>query len=261
MSKLVEFENVSLIYDKEAVLEDVTFSISKGEHTLLLGANGSGKSSIIKLIACEIYPSITAKKHKREIFGSYLWNINELRSHLGIVTNDLHNKFYFEAPKASGLEVVLSGFFGTLGLFNHQNITQKELEEAKDLMAKLSLTHLIQKEIRTMSTGELRRCIVARAMVRGAKMLLLDEPTVGLDIKAQKEFMLFVEEISKEATILLVTHHIEEIFEDIKQVLFIKDGKIYQSGTKEELITSQKLSHLFDTPLEVVKRGSRYSLH
>lgn len=258
---LINFKNVYLKYDDVEVLKSIDLVINEGEHTVILGSNGSGKSSLIKLISCELYPSIMGIQHTREILSHTRWDINELRQHIGIVTNDLHNRFLFDTPHISGLEVVISGFFGTLGVFNHQEIKESHKIKVLEVMSELNISHLSSKKLSTMSTGELRKCIVARALVHPLQLLLLDEPTVGLDIKSQIDFIDFMRKLSKDTTILLVTHHIEEIFSEINRVICIKNGEIVADGVKNKLLNSKNISNLFDTDVEIVKNGENYAIY
>lgn len=109
---IVFFDNVELRYETIPVLKNISLSIEEGEHCVILGANGSGKSSLIKLINCELYPSYKDEPFRREILGYERWVVSELRKHLGVVTNDLHSRFAFESGYLSGFETVLSGFYG-----------------------------------------------------------------------------------------------------------------------------------------------------
>lgn len=259
---IIFFENVSLRYEITTVLQNISLTIDEGQHSVILEANGSGKSSLIKLINCELYPSYKDEPFKREILGNERWVITELRKHLGVVTNDLHTRFAFEGSYLSGFETVLSGFYGTIGLFDHLEHTSNQMNAAESAMARLGIEHLHDKRVDQMSTGELRKCIVARALVHPVKAILLDEPTVGLDIKAQLDFIEMMRTLARTGTtIILVTHHIEEVFEEIQKAVLIKEGKIYVSGDKKEVLNSANLSVVFNTELEVTNTKGRYSIH
>ncbi len=259
---IVLFENVDLSYEFTLVLKKITLLIEQGEHCVILGANGSGKSTLIKLINCELYPSYKEEPFKREILGNERWVVTELRKNLGVVTNDLHTRFAFESGYLSGFETVLSGFNGTIGLFDHLEVTTEQIEAAERAMMRLEIEHLRDKRLSEMSTGELRKCIVARALVHPVKAILLDEPTVGLDIKAQLDFIEMMRSLARsDTTVILVTHHIEEVFEEIKTAVLIKEGTIYASGQKDEVLSSTNLSEVFNTPLEVQKLQGHYSIH
>jgi iron complex transport system ATP-binding protein len=178
------------------------------------------------------------------------------------VTNDLHTRFAFESGYLSGFETVLSGFNGTIGLFDHLEVTGEQIEAAERAMMRLGIEHLREKHLSEMSTGELRKCIVARALVHPVRAILLDEPTVGLDIKAQLDFIEMMRSLANSGTtVILVTHHIEEVFEEISKAVLLKEGVIYAAGEKEEVLNSGNLSMIFNTPLELVKMYRRYSIH
>lgn len=256
---ILSFENLDLSYELTPVLKNISLRIESAEHCVILGANGSGKSSLIKLINSELYPSYKQEPFRREILGRERWAITELRQHIGVVTNDLHSHFAYERGNLSGFETVLSGFFGTLGLFDHLMVEIEHLEGAVNAMKRLGIEHLRDKPLSQMSTGELRKCIVARALVHPIKAILLDEPTVGLDIKAQFDFIEMIRSLAQSGTtVILVTHHIEEIFEEIGKVVLLKEGRIIAQGRKEEVLNSASLSETFDMELEVHQEQGQY---
>jgi iron complex transport system ATP-binding protein len=259
---IISFDNLHLSYELTPVLKNISLQIEQGEHCVILGANGSGKSSLIKLINCELYPSYTHEPFRREILGNERWVVTELRKHLGVVTNDLHTRFAFESGYLSGFETVVSGFNGTIGLFDHLEVTTEQIEAAERAMIRLEIEHLRDKRLSEMSTGELRKCIVARALVHSVKAILLDEPTVGLDIKAQLDFIEMMRSLARSGTtVILVTHHIEEVFEEIQKAVLIKEGMIYVSGKKKEVLNGANLSIIFNTELEVSHSKGRYYIH
>lgn len=256
---ILSFENLDLSYELTPVLKNISLRIDSGEHCVILGANGSGKSSLIKLITSELYPSYKQEPFHREILGRERWAITELRQHIGVVTNDLHSRFAYERENLSGFETVLSGFFGTLGLFDHLEVKVEYLEGAVNAMKRLGIEHLRDKPLSQMSTGELRKCIVARALVHPVRAILLDEPTVGLDIKAQIDFIEMMRSLGADGTtVILVTHHIEEIYEEISKVVLLKEGRIIAQGSKEEVLNSANLSETFDIELDVRQEHGRY---
>lgn len=260
-NSVIVFENVDLSYDLTPVLKNISLQINQGDHCAILGGNGSGKSTLIKLINCELYPSYKNEPFKREILGNERWVVSELRKHLGVVTNDLHTRFAFDGSNFKGFETVLSGFFGTIGLFGHLEVTSQQIELAEQAMNRLGIYHLKEKCLSEMSTGELRKCIVARALVHPVKAILLDEPTVGLDIKAQLDFIEMMRSLANSGTtVILVTHHIEEVFEEIQKVVLIKEGMIFSSGKKDEVLNSSNLSDVFNVNIDVINNQGHYSI-
>ena len=254
---IIDFENINVGYDEKIILKDVTLKIKEKEHWAILGANGSGKSTLMKLIQSEIHPRKT-NPYKKEILGKSTYSIFELKKDLGIITNDLHNYFATHGNFLSGYITVLSGHYSSIGVFKHQDFTQEQHEKAKETMKFLEIEHLADKYVEEMSTGELRKCIVARALIHEPKAFVLDEPTVGLDIKAQINFIKMLKKLSSQASIILVTHHLEEIFEEIGNVALIYNNTIYKSGKKEEILTNDNLSEIFDTKLSIREKNGRY---
>ena len=252
-----DFENINVGYDEKIILKDVTLKIKEKEHWAILGANGSGKSTLMKLIQSEIHPRKT-NPYKKEILGKATYSIFELKKDLGIITNDLHNYFATHGNFLTGYITVLSGHYSSIGVFKHQDFTPEQHEKAKQTMKFLEIEHLTDKYVEEMSTGELRKCIVARALIHEPKAFILDEPTVGLDIKAQINFIKMLKKLSSTASIILVTHHLEEIFEEIGNVALIYNHTIYKSGKKEEILTNENLSEIFDTKLSIGEKNGRY---
>lgn len=255
--KVIHFEHINVAYEDINVLHDIALSIEEGEHTAILGANGSGKSTLLKLFSNDIYPRYSESMRK-EVFGKNRWDIWELKRHLGIITNDLHYQFTERAGFLNGLEVALSGFFSSFHIYEHQELLPLHVKKAKEVLHFLGIEHLQYKKISEMSTGQIRKCIIARALVHDPRAMILDEPTVGLDIKAQLEFVKLLRKIAKERTIILITHHLEEIFEEISKVVLLKEGRIYKEGHKEELLSDEHLSFTFDVPLHVNVQNGRY---
>ncbi len=257
MAVMIDFRHITVDYGQGPVLKDITLQIREGEHTVILGANGSGKSTLMKLFSNDLYPS-SKTAYTKQLFGEARWNIWELKKHLGIITNDLHTTFATQAKRVGGLDLVLSGFHSSLGIFSHMGISTAQKHKAAEAMKLLEVSHLADTPVAQMSTGQLRRCVIARAMVHAPKALLLDEPTSGLDIKAQREFVALIQKLSRAATIILITHHIEEIFPEITKAVLLKDGTIYKAGNKALILQSKNLSHIFDTPLKIGHREGRY---
>lgn len=254
---IIDFENINVGYDEKIILKNITLKIKEKEHWVILGANGSGKSTFMKLIQSEIHPRKT-NFYKKEILGKTNYSIFELKKNLGIITNDLHNYFANNGSFLTGYITVLSGYYSSIGVFKHQDFTQAQHKKAKQTMKFLEIEHLSDKYVSQMSTGELRKCIVARALIHNPKAFILDEPTVGLDIKAQINFIKMLKKLSHQASIILVTHHLEEIFEEIKNVALIYNNTIYKSGKKEEILTNENLSEIFNIKLSIAEKNSRY---
>jgi iron complex transport system ATP-binding protein len=122
----------------------------------------------------------------------------------------------------------------------------------------LEIEDIKDKKVKEMSTGQLRRCIIGRALIHEPRVFILDEPTVGLDIKAQNSFIKLIQKLSRNSSIILVTHHIEEIFEEISHVALIHNNTIYKQGKKEDILNSENLSEIFEINIDLQKENNRY---
>lgn len=254
---ILDFEKIYANYELKPVLEDINLKIEEGQHWAILGSNGSGKSTLIKLICNDIYPN-TKYPFKKELFEKKRWSTIELKKKLGIITNDLHNYFSTHGHYLSANEVVLSGYYSSIGIFKHQDFTEEQYKKASEVLEFLEIEHIKDKKVSAMSTGQLRRCIIGRALIHDPKAFILDEPTVGLDIKSQYSFIKLIQKLSKKTTIILVTHHIEEIFKEISHISLIYNKTIYKKGLKEDILTSENLSHIFDFDIKLGKKSDRY---
>src|SRR5579859_3745335 len=185
---LLELSNATVIKDSTTILHQLTLTIHDGEHTAILGPNGSGKSSLLKLLTHHYYAVHTQEQLMPvRVFGKERWNIFELRSLLGIVSSDLHHSFINGnvTGTITGRDAVISGFFASQGLFGHQQVSADMQHRADQLLEQLGIEQLGPKGLDTMSTGEARRILIARALVTAPRALILDEPTTGLDLVAQ----------------------------------------------------------------------------
>jgi len=244
------------------VLDGLSLTIPQGEHTAILGPNGSGKSSLIKLITQEYRPLAHAEGEPVvRIFGRERWNVFTLRTLLGIVSADLHGAFTAgDTPGAlRGLDVVLSGFFASRGLQPHHAVTAAMRARGRHALTLMDAAHLADKPMREMSTGEARRVLIARALAPDPRAVLLDEPTTGLDLVARHRFLGAVRGLATGGTtIILVTHHVEEIIPEIGRVVLLREGRVLADGPKHATLTSAALSATFNAPLHVARTVTGY---
>ena len=256
---LLRIQHASVVRNGHFLLNDLNLEIPAGRHTAILGPNGSGKSSLIKLITKQLYPVVREGLHPSvSVFGHERWNIFELRTLLGIVSADLHTVFTSEdAPP--GLEAVLSGFFAGLGLARHHVVTSEMQKRALAALEQVEALSLAEKPLNQMSTGEVRRVLIARALVNDPRALLLDEPTTGLDLAARHLFLETLRDLARQGrTILLVTHHVEEIIPDIESVVLMNEGRVFLEGRKHDVLTSGNLSELFGARITVRESGGYF---
>jgi len=257
---LLQIDRATLVKGGTRILDDLSLTIALGEHTAIIGPNGSGKSSLIKLLTRQCYPLAgTDGRPKIALFGRDRWDVFELRTLLGIVSADLHQTFVNDGT-LTGREVILSGFFASQGLAAHHAVTptmQDRAQEALDLMEAGSLAG---KPMAHMSTGEARRILIARALVHDPRALLLDEPTTGLDLIARRRFLETLRRIARRGTtVILVTHHVEEILPEIGRVVLMRGGAVFRDGPKRDILTPSNMTALFDAPVHVREEAGYYA--
>jgi iron complex transport system ATP-binding protein len=251
----LEFDNVTVFHGDKKVLDSISVSIRQGENVAILGPNGAGKSSFIKTIMREFYPVLDEGDVTFRICGSEVWDVFELRAAFGIVSNDLQYTFNRDI---TGRDVVLSGFFSSVGLFNRE-ITPEMHRKADEICAFLEVSHISARPMTEMSSGESRRFLIGRAMVHDPRVLILDEPTNSLDLHALHTFRQTIRKIARAGTgIILVTHNLQDIIPEISRVILMKNGRFVEDGAKEEMLTDQHIGRLFGVPVTVRHEDGYY---
>jgi iron complex transport system ATP-binding protein len=276
---LIELHDASVVIDGARILDALTLTIDAGDHTAILGPNGAGKSTLMKLLALELYPEVrltpdtTGDVHSVRLqpdeppapirlFGRERWDVSELRAQMGIVSADLHDRFVHGNSNGSitAFEAALSGFFATQGTFVHQHVTASMRDAATSALERVGAAHLAHVPLDRMSTGEARRVLIARALVRQPRLLVLDEPTRGLDLVARHQFMERVRAIAAAGTtLLLVTHYVDEIIPEIDRVVLLERGRIAADGAKRDVLTAERLGSLFGAPLAVAEQAGYFT--
>jgi iron complex transport system ATP-binding protein len=250
---ILSLSHVTLIRDGKRILDDVSFIVRRGEHWAVIGKNGAGKSFLLRIIGAQEFPTAGTVDVLGKRFGEYdLW---KLKVHIGFVSDQLQARYH---PDESGVDIVLSGFFSSVGLYD--SVTGSMRTKAQRLLDRLGIRHLAGRRYDELSHGEQRKLLIARALVLDPALLVLDEPCTGLDLSTREDFLRTLSAIAAQGnvSVIIVTHHLEEIVPEINRVLCLKDGRAVAAGEKAGLLTRARLEGLFDQSLTLSKRNGRY---
>ncbi|MFP7332888.1 ABC transporter ATP-binding protein [Shouchella clausii] len=246
---VIDLENVSFQKAKKPILQDISWQVRPGEQWAILGANGSGKTSLLKLITGYEWASAGRISVLGSVFGSV--NIHELRKRVGWVSASLDQRYQMHEGMPCA-DVIVSGIHASIGV--HEAITKADGERALALARSMGLEHVAFSPLSQLSQGERKKAFMARALINEPELLILDEATSGLDLSAREQLLAEVERMltRKQApTLLYVTHYPEEILPSISHVLLLKKGRVLAAGRKEEVLTASLVSEALGLPLTV----------
>lgn len=239
----------------EPALHQMNLTLRTGQHTAILGPNGAGKSTLLKVLTRELRPRVTPEM-RCEIFGKTVFNLWDLRKKIGVVSQDLQNDY---RSLATGFEVVLSAYFGSVGLHSHHAVSVEQKQHATRIMEQMAIDNLAALPYLQLSTGQQRRLLLARALIHQPKVLVFDEPTSGLDMKSAMLLTAQIRQLAQSGvTLVMVTHHLNEIIPEISRVVLLNEGHVYADGTPGEVLNSNMLSELYQIPLDVFQTNGFY---
>lgn len=243
--------NVSLERQNKKLLNNVTWQVNKGEHWAILGLNGSGKTSLLKLITAEYWTSQGSVEVLGNKFGGT--DISNMRTKIGIVGSFIAERL---SPHMLAEKIVLTGKYKSSILYTEYG--EKELNEARQMLISIGGEHLLGRIYASLSQGEKQLLLIARSLMEEPEILILDEATSGLDLFAREKLLTQIEQITSlpnAPTIIYVTHHAEEITRSFTHVLLLKKGNIIAKGPKNEVLTEKILSDFYDQPVSIVPLG------
>jgi iron complex transport system ATP-binding protein len=256
VSRLI-LEDVRLWRGDTTILQGINWHVKSGEHWAVLGTNGAGKTSLIMAIS----GYLPFGGGKIFLIDGWIGRINlpEQRKKIGIVSQSLSDHIAKNVPQITGIELVLSGLFGSLRLVDE--VTEEERQRALKILTTLGHGESAMKPFSLLSTGQRQACMLGRSKMARNELVLLDEPCAGLDLGARERFLSSLEAMIRSAdspTTIFITHHPEEIVSGISHVLLMRDGVVVAAGPKAEVMTSALLSQAFDLPLRVTADNGRY---
>jgi iron complex transport system ATP-binding protein len=239
---VIELEDVCFCRKERTILDRINWRVEPGQHWALLGANGSGKTTLLKILSGYEWPTFGQVTVQGKRFGRT--SIPDLRKTIGHVSSSLEHRLPGQDTAA---QIVASGIDASLGLYRRMG--KEDMERAVAALASLRAEGIASQSYQTLSQGEQQKVLIARGLISGPRLLILDEPCAGLDPAARGRFLkdvAFMAARPNSPCILYVTHHIEEIGPWITNVLLLKAGKVLDQGTPKEMLTSERLSALFD---------------
>jgi len=238
------------------ILDDVNWRVAPGEHWVVLGANGSGKTSLLSALTGYFMPTVGEIELLGHRYGEADWR--ELRCRIGIVSSAVRQMMAEEEP---ALDTIITGRRAMIDLWG--KVSAAERREARRILAQVECLYLAERPWGVLSQGERQRVLIGRALMARPKLLILDEPCAGLDPGAREHFLQFLQRLGRKKnspTLVLVTHHVEEIMPVFSHALVLRAGRVLASGRKDDVLDSSILSKAFGARTKLVKTGGRYLL-
>jgi iron complex transport system ATP-binding protein len=251
----IELRRVGFVREGRWILRDLNWSVAAGTCAAILGPNGSGKSTLTRIIAGHLWPTEGEVRVLGGTFGEI--DLHVLRKDLRLV--QATSVVEIDADLTAE-QVVLTGFFGTLGLYDE--VDERMRAEALAVLDRVGLHDVAPHRYTTLSSGERMRCLIARALVVRPSLLLLDEPTAGLDLLAREQVLATVQALfqgkASPPTVLFITHHLEELPPATAQVLLLSGGRVAAQGEPGWVLKDEVLSPVYGCPMQVSAVGGRY---
>lgn len=251
------YKNVSFVRDGRKILDDINWQIKENENWALIGLNGSGKSTLLSMLPAYVFPSSGELWVFENKFGACVWK--DVRDKLGFVSSALQNNFSATLNRQSLENIVISGAYNSIGIY--QEVADEVKNRAEKIIENFKISYIKDKIFGSLSQGEQRRILLARAFMNEPNLLILDEPCSGLDITARESFLKNLQEISESEEnrkpFIYVSHQIEEIIPAVSHIAILKDGKMIAQGNKKEILTKKFLSQLFELDVDVIWKNER----
>jgi iron complex transport system ATP-binding protein len=236
------------------ILHDVSWRVERGQHWAILGPNGCGKTSLLKALTAYMTPTRGTIDLLGHRFGKSDWR--DLRTHIGLVTSAVHHLI---PPGEPAIETVISGKYAQLDLWGR--VSPADRRRARNILRAVAAADLAEREWLLLSQGERQRILVGRALMARPRLLILDEPCAGLDPVAREHFLQFLDGLARRpgaATLVLVTHHLEELMPAFSHVLVMKAGRVAAAGPRKDVLTARLLGAVFGARARLARRVGRW---
>jgi iron complex transport system ATP-binding protein len=256
MPPILSVRDLTIQRGPTRILDDLTWTVQRGEHWIILGANGSGKTSLLSALTGYLSPTSGDIAVLGQTFGESDWR--ELRTHVGLVSSSVRQMMPDHEP---ALTTVISGKYAMIDYWGDTKPADRTA--AARLLRQVEAAHLADRRWEVLSQGERQRVLIGRALMAKPRLLILDEPCVGLDPVAREHFLDFLQRLGARRgapALIFVTHHVEEIMPVFTHALLLREGRVLAAGVKSAVLTSNWLGATFDAPLRLARRGQRYTL-
>ena len=253
---ILEVRDLRIQRGETVILRQIDWRVKPGEHWVILGANGSGKTSLLSALTGYFTPTGGTLAVLGRRYGASDWR--ELRKEIGLVSSSIRQMMADHEPAR---ETIISGKYAMIDFWGRS--TAVDRREASRILHRIECRHLAQRPWLVLSQGERQRILIGRALMATPRLLILDEPCAGLDPAAREQFLRFLQRLGAERnspTLVLVTHHVEEIMPIFSHVLILKNGQVQAAGKKREVLSNRQLSAAFRVPMRLSFKAGRYSL-
>lgn len=254
--RVIDLNDVSWQRDNRWILQSINWKVERGEHWAIIGSNGAGKTALLNMINGYMWPTHGEITILGKRFGHF--DLRQLRQSIGWVSSALVDQFFRSRKKEPTLQIVLSGKYASIGIY--ERVSDRDKEAAYELLELFRCAHLADKPFSVLSQGEKQRVLLARAWMAKPELLILDEPCTGLDLLAREHLLQAVQVLTEAPdgpTVLYVSHHVEEILPLFTHALLLQNGQVLASGKKGDVLTAEKLSTLFGINLDMTWQDGR----
>lgn len=242
---MISMKDIVLKRGNVRILDNVNLQLGQDEHWAILGRNGSGKTTLLEMMTGYLFPTSGQIEVLGNVYGQC--DVREVRKDIGYISQSLLEKMSLKDPV---WEAVATGAYAFLRFY--QDIPDEAKEKAIQLLQGMKLGRTLEQPLGTLSQGERKKVMLARALMAEPKLLIMDEPCSGLDLYERENLLIEIDQLrQRNMSVIYVTHHIEEIVPLFTHVAFIKDGKIVAAGPKKEVLTKETIMHTYDISVDL----------